>query len=154
MEKLPGSLGCYVCGRDNPISLKLDFYVNENREVFTEFSFSENYAGYPGMVHGGNIVAVLDETAGRAVTIDDPDRFVVTSELKVKYLKPVPTDTPLVVIGKQVKQRGRLAVGYSELKSKDGVILATCEAYFVEVTMELTQENNLEESGWKVYPDD
>ena len=25
MEKLPGSSGCYVCRRDNPISLKLEF---------------------------------------------------------------------------------------------------------------------------------
>jgi uncharacterized protein (TIGR00369 family) len=154
MEKLPGSRGCYVCGRENPISLKLNFYVSENGDVLSEFSFSENYAGYPGMVHGGNIVAVLDETAGRAVTTDDPDCFMVTSELKVKYLKPVPTNTPLVSVGKQVKKRGRLAVGHSEIQTKDGVVLATCEAFFVEVTEQLTQGGNLEESGWKVYPDD
>ncbi len=106
------------------------------------------------MVHGGNIVAVLDETAGRAVTIDDPNRFVVTSELKVKYVKPVPTDTPLFAIGKQVKKRGRLSVGHSEIKTTDGEVLATCEAFFVEVTKKLTQESNPEDSGWKVYPDD
>ncbi len=154
MEKLPGSSGCYVCGRDNPISLKMEFFVDENGDVISEFGFSENYAGYPGMVHGGNIVAVLDETAGRAVTTDDPDRFVVTSELKVKYIKPVPTDTPLVALGKQVKRHGKLSVGHSEIKTKDGVVLATCEAFFVEVTNELTEGNNLEESGWKVYPND
>ncbi len=154
MEKLPGSKGCYVCGRENPISLKLEFFVNENGDVISEFSFAENYAGFPGMVHGGNIVAVLDETAGRALTTDDPNIFMVTSELKVKYIKPVPTDTPLVVIGKLVKKRGRLAVGHSEIQTKDGVVLATCEAFFVEVTEELTQGGDLEESGWKVYPDD
>jgi len=153
MQKLPGSKGCYVCGRENPISLKLEFYFTENGEVTSEFSFSENYAGYPGMVHGGNIVAVLDETAGRALTTDDPERFMVTSELKVKYIKPVPTEMPLVVIGKPVKKRGRMAVGYSEIQTKDGVVLATCEAFFVDVT-EKFGEDNLEDSGWKVYPDD
>jgi acyl-coenzyme A thioesterase PaaI-like protein len=79
---------------------------------------------------------------------------MVTSELKVKYLKPVPTNTPLVSVGKQVKKRGRLAVGHSEIQTKDGVVLATCEAFFVEVTEQLSQGGNLEESGWKVYPDD
>lgn len=154
MEKLPGSKGCYVCGRENPISLKLEFFVNETGDVISEFSFTENYAGYPGMVHGGNIVAVLDETAGRALTTDDPNILMVTSELKVKFIKPVPTDTALVVIGKQIKKRGRMAVGHSEIQTKDGVVLATCEAFFVDVTEELIQGGNPEEYGWKVYPDD
>lgn len=154
MEKLPGSKGCYVCGRENPISLKLEFFVNETGDVISEFSFTESYAGYPGMVHGGNIVAVLDETAGRALTTDDPNILMVTSELKVKFIKPVPTDTALVVIGKQIKKRGRMAVGHSEIQTKDGVVLATCEAFFVDVTEELIQGGNPEEYGWKVYPDD
>lgn len=150
MQKLPDSKSCYVCGRENPISLKLQFYVNENGEVISEFSVAENYTGYPGMVHGGNIAAILDETAGRAVTTDDPNRFMVTSELKVRYIKPVPSDTPLVALGRQVKKHGRLAVGHSEIQSKDGEILATCEAFFVEATGELTRIGNLEENGWKV----
>ena len=154
MEKLPGSKSCYVCGRENPISLKLEFFVDDDGDVVSQFSIAENYAGYPGMVHGGNIVAILDETAGRAVTTDDPNRFMVTSELKVKYLKPVPTNTPLIAIGKQIKKRGRMAVGHSEIQRTDGKIFATCEAFFVEVTEKLIQENNLEESGWKVYPND
>lgn len=150
MQKLPDSKSCYVCGRENPISLKLQFFVNENGEVISEFTMAENYAGYPGMVHGGNIAAILDETAGRALTTDDPNRFMVTSELKVRYIKPVPIDTPLVSLGRQVKKHGRLAVGHSEIQSKDGEILATCEAFFVEATGELTQTGNLEENGWKV----
>lgn len=150
MQKLPDSKSCFVCGRENPISLKLQFYVNENGEVISEFSVAENYTGYPGMVHGGNIAAILDETAGRAVTTDDPNRFMVTSELKVRYIKPVPSDTPLVALGRQVKKHGRLAVGHSEIQSKDGEILATCEAFFVEATGELTRIGNLEENGWKV----
>ena len=153
MKKLPSSKSCYVCGRENPISLKLEFFVDDDGDVISEFMIPENYAGYPGMVHGGNIVAVLDETAGRALTTDDPDRFMVTSELKVKYIKPVPTETPLIVIGKQVKKRGRIAVGRSEIQTKDGVVLATCEAFFVDVTENFV-EDNLEDSGWKVYPDD
>ena len=154
MQKLPGSSSCYVCGRENPISLKLDFYVNDDGDVVSEFCLAENYAGYPGMVHGGNIAAILDEIAGRALTTDDPNRFMVTSQLNVKYLKPVPTNTPLLAIGKAVRKRGRTAVGASEIRTKGGVVLASCEAFFVELQEELNNQESLEESGWKVYPDD
>ncbi len=154
MEKLPSSRSCYVCGRENPISLKLDFYADEDGQVISEFNIGENYAGYPGMVHGGNIVAILDEIAGRALTADDPNRFMVTSQLKVKYLKPVPTNTPLIAIGKPFKQRGRIAVGTSEIRTKEGEVLASCEAFFVDVTAQISDIGDPEESGWKVYPND
>lgn len=153
MEKMPGSKSCYVCGSENPVSLKLEFFINDHGDVTTEFCIDENYAGYPGMVHGGNIAAILDETAGNALLKDDPDRFIVTSELKVKYLKPIPTNTPLIAIGRQVKKRGRMAVVHSEIQTKEGVILATCEAFFVDVTEQFGGQD-LAESGWKVYPDD
>lgn len=154
MQKLPSSNSCYVCGRENPISLRLEFYVNDDGDVISEFCIDENYAGYPGMVHGGNIAAILDETAGRALTTDDPDRFMVTSQLKVKYHKPVPTNTPLRAIGKVVKKRGRSAVGASEIRTKEGVVLASCEAFFVEVPGQFSDHESLVDSGWKVYPDD
>ena len=154
MKKLPGSNSCFVCGRENPVSLKLEFFVNDDGDVISEFEIHENYAGYPGMVHGGNIVAILDEIAGRAVTTDNPDRFMVTSELKVKYIKPVPTNTALDAIGKQVKKRGRMAVGQSEIRDLDGRVLASCEAFFVDVTERLATGGDPETAGWKVYPDD
>lgn len=154
MKKLPGSSGCYVCGRDNPISLKLEFFTQDDGEVIARFELSEDYAGYPGMVHGGNIVAILDEIAGRALTTDDPNRFMVTSELKVKYLQPVPTLTKLIAIGKKVRQRGRIGIARSLIKNEDGQILAECDAFFVDVTEKLTEGMDPEASGWRVYPDD
>jgi uncharacterized protein (TIGR00369 family) len=154
MKKLPGSSGCYVCGRENPYSLKLEFYVDSSGAVISEFSLPEEYAGYPGRVHGGNIVAILDEIAGRALTTDDPNRFMVTSELKVKYLHPVPTNTKLTAIGIKIKQRGRVAVGHGEIKDSSGQVLAFCDAFYVDVSEQLTAGMNMESSGWRVYPDD
>lgn len=154
MKKLPGSSGCYVCGRENPVSLKLEFYARADGEVVSEFELPEQYAGYPGMIHGGNIVAILDETAGRALTTDDPNRFMVTNELKVRYLHPVPTNTKLTVVGTKVKQRGRIGVAHSEIIDASGQALAVCDAYFVDVTEDLTAGMDLEETGWKVYPNE
>lgn len=151
MEKLPGSKNCYVCGTENPIALKLEFFIVEEGIVKSEFMISEQYAGYPGMVHGGNIAAILDEIAGRALTTDDPSRFMVTSELKVKYLNPVPTNTPLVAIGKAVKKRGPAAVAHSQLNDLRGMVLAECDAFFVDVTEKITQGSDPEAVGWKVY---
>ena len=151
MKKLPGSKTCYVCGVENPISLKLEFFVNDEGEVISEFVISEDYAGYPGMVHGGNIAAILDEISGRALTTDDPNRFMVTSQLKVKYIHPVPTNTKLIAVGNAIKKRGRTAVGHSEIKDLNGLVLAKCEAFFVDLTDELTGDMDTEQTGWKVY---
>jgi alkanesulfonate monooxygenase SsuD/methylene tetrahydromethanopterin reductase-like flavin-dependent oxidoreductase (luciferase family) len=63
MQQLPSSRSCYVCGRENPVSLRMTFFLQDNGEVTSEVVVPEEYAGYPGMVHGGNIVAMMDEAA-------------------------------------------------------------------------------------------
>ena len=72
----------------------------------------ERFNGYPGIVHGGIVAAMLDETSGRAVMLDgDFDNFMVTLKLEVIYRKPTPTDIPLEITGwilkKSATQIGR-----------------------------------------------
>ena len=154
MQQLPSSLSCYVCGRENPVSLRMTFYLQDNGEVTSEVIVPEVYAGYPGMVHGGNIVAMMDEAAGRAVTADDPNRFAVTSQLTVRYKKPVPTNQLLKVTGRLLKKRGRVAQAHGDIRSQDGEVLAEAEAIFVEIAEDFTEGTDPALMGWKVYEDD
>ena len=84
MRQLPSIRSCYVCGRENPVSLRMTFYLQDNGEVTADVVVPEAYAGYPGMVHGGNIVAMMDEAAGRAVTGEETNLFEVKSQLTVR----------------------------------------------------------------------
>ena len=154
MKQLPSSRSCYVCGRENTVSLHMTFFLQDNGEVTSELMVPEVYAGYPGMVHGGNIVAMMDEAAGRAVTGDQPNRFTVTSQLTVKYRQPVPTNQLIKVTGRLLKKRGKVSHAYGEIRNMEGELLAEADAVFVDVAEDFTRGIDPDLLGWKVYTDD
>ena len=54
--------GCFVCGKSNPIGLKLKFDVDkENNISRSSVVFSAEHQGWDGVVHGGLLAAVLDD---------------------------------------------------------------------------------------------
>jgi acyl-coenzyme A thioesterase PaaI-like protein len=132
----------------------MTFFLKDNGDVISELVVPEAYAGYPGMVHGGNIVAMMDEAAGRAVTGDQPNRFTVTSQLTVKYRQPVPTNQLLKVTGRLLKKRGKVSHAYGEIRNLDGKLLAEADAVFVDVDEDFTHGADPDLLGWKVYTDD
>lgn len=88
------STHCFVCGVQNPSGLHMHFYNVSPGEVEANYTVSETYNGYPGIVHGGIIASMLDETMGRVFMETDPTRFMVTAELKIRYRLPVSVNTP------------------------------------------------------------
>ena len=73
----------------------MHFYTIAPGEVEAHHILTDHYQGYPGVVHGGIIASMLDEVMGRVFMEGDPPRFMVTAELKIRYKKPVPVNTPL-----------------------------------------------------------
>src|SRR5579864_3726600 len=55
---------CFVCGQRNPFGLHLVFRV-EGDSVVADFQPREEHQGFPGVIHGGIVAAVLDEALGR-----------------------------------------------------------------------------------------
>lgn len=151
--KQPGSNTCFVCGRNNQAGLKLDFYTTSPGEVRSEFVIPSDYEGYPGVVHGGIIAAILDETGGRA-HMGNPPTFMVTAQLIVRYRKPVPSETPLVAVGQAGKRRGKVAKASAELQNMDGEILADAELVLADIPEEKLVDVDFVEMGWQVYPDE
>jgi len=135
---LPNSTWCFVCGEDNPAGLKARFYV-EDGVVKVPMAAAPHHCGYPNAVHGGVVAAALDECMGwaaaRAVL-----RMCVTAELKVRYVRRVPTDIDLTVCGtvKEVHKRYVLAKG--EIVDGEGTVYARSEGKFFPLTKEQTLE--------------
>lgn len=153
MQKLPGSRNCFVCGRENPKSLRLEFYFDEEAGIVqAEVNLDESHEGFPGVMHGGVIAAILDEAAGRAWG-EEPDRFMVTSELKIRYRKPTPVGEALQVKAWPVRRRGRVSMSHSEVQNCAGETLAEAEAVFVDIPSEQVEEMRSQIDGWRVYPD-
>lgn len=152
IEKQPGSKSCFVCGRENPVGLKLEFYTDAPGKVRADLSIPAEYEGYPGIVHGGVIAAILDECGGRA-HMTSPDRFMVTAQLNVRYRLPVASETPLVVIGEAGDRRGRVSYAHSEILTLSGEILAEAELVLVDIPESQLAGIDQEALGWRVYPD-
>ena len=152
-KKQPGSSYCFICGRENPVGLKLEFFNIEPGLVRTKINIPAHFEGYPGVVHGGILATILDETGGRAL-MEDPNRFMVTAQLSVRYRKPVPSETPLEAIGIAGERKGRVSKAHAEIRDVDGGVLAEAELTLVDVPEDKFTEDDLKEMGWQVYPDE
>jgi len=151
--KQPNSKHCFVCGRENPYGLKLEFYETAPGEVFVEYIVPEQFQGYPGVVHGGVVAAILDEVIGRVHMGGDPPRFMFTARLDVRYRKNVPIGEPLRIVGHAGKSKERTAIATGQIFGPDGDLLAEAEAMLVNVPDGIADQVDLEALGWKVYPD-
>ncbi len=150
----PNSRHCFVCGLENPFGLGLRFFQTDEDEVTATYIVPERYQGYPGVVHGGIVAAMLDEASGRALMGTDPEtaRFMYTARLEVKYRQNVPVGEPLRLVGKVVKNKRRTAVAQAFIYDQNEKVLAEAEALLVEVPAEVLQSIDVDALGWKVYP--
>jgi acyl-coenzyme A thioesterase PaaI-like protein len=148
----PNSKHCFVCGLANPLGLHLRFYDTGPGEVTAEITIPNHYQGYPGVVHGGIVAAMLDEAAGRAHMGGDPPRFMFTARLEIQYRKNVPIGRPLRLVGLAGKTRGRTAASTSAIYDANGLLLAEADALMVDVPDDTLKGADLEALGWKVYP--
>ena len=124
----PTSLSCLLCGKDNPVAIKAKWRNDyEKNQIETTVVIPHEFCGYKGTTHGGIVTALLDETAGRAVMLNnDFDHLMVTMKLETKFKKPTPTGVPVKIIGRVIKDSGSRASAESEMILPDGTVSATC----------------------------
>ena len=96
------------------------------------------------------MAAMLDEAVGRVAMIGDPHHFMMSVKLEVKYRHPVPTETPLLIIGRIERLRGRLGKAVGEVILPDGTVAAEAAMTLADVPADIIQDANLEALGWYV----
>ncbi len=155
-ELQPNSRHCFVCGLENPFGLHLRFYQTGPGQVATKYTVPDHFQGYPGVVHGGIVAAMLDEVVGRAIMGPDPaaPRFKYTARLTVRYRKNVPTGKPLRVIGQIEQDRGLRTTARGKILDAEGQVLAEAEGLLVDVPEDVVDSTDLESLGWRVYPEE
>ncbi|MDD2372062.1 MAG: PaaI family thioesterase [Syntrophomonadaceae bacterium] len=156
-SKQPNSRSCFVCGRENEVSLKMSWYNDEEKQlVWSELMVPAHFNGYPGVVHGGIIAAILDETSGRALLINgDNDALMLTTHLELKYRRPTPTDQPLIAVGWIEKGGTKHARVAGELRLPDGTVTAECKATVLKPPSQFLESHGWQEEKayFKVYND-
>jgi uncharacterized protein (TIGR00369 family) len=156
MNRQPVSYNCFVCGVENEAGLRMNFFETDTDpvQVVTEYTVPTRYEGYPGVVHGGIVAAMLDEVTSRTIFRGDPPRLVVTAKLSIRYRKPVPIETPLRLTGRVVKDKGRVITVAGEIFGPGDVLLAEGEATLVEVDSEFFGDASVDSERWRLYPGD
>src|SRR4030066_2245612 len=142
--KQPNSNHFFVCGRKNPFGMHLQFYETALGEVVVEYTVPEQFQGYPGIVHGGIVAAMLDEVTGRVHMGGDPPRFMFTARLDVRYRKNVPIGVPLRIVGHAGKSKERTAIATGQIYGPDGDLLAEAEAMLVKWPDGIANQGDLE----------
>jgi len=154
MRPQPTSRSCFVCGRENPVGLKVRWLQDEAAgEIRGTLTLPEHFNGYPGVAHGGIVAAVLDETAGRAVLVDGGfEDLMVTAKLEVVYRRPTPTGVPLEAVGRLLRRGETRAEAEAELRLADGTVTARCSVLLARPPEEIRSRWETEREHWRVDP--
>ena len=121
LEKITENRFCFGCGKDNPFSLKLEPH-RDGDEARAEFTPTEYHQSWPGYVHGGVLMAVLDEMIGTVSIYHNI--FNVTAKIDVRIRSMARVGEPLIAAARISRQSKRLLEVEADLKRKDGSVVA------------------------------
>lgn len=129
--KNKGEYNCFACSPYNDSGLQLEFW-EDGEEIVTKWDPLRIYEGWIGVLHGGIQATLLDEIGGW-VTMLKLKTTGVTSDMQVKYLKPVTVaGGEIMVRGKLESVEGRIANISASLYNGSGVECARANlSYFV-----------------------
>jgi acyl-coenzyme A thioesterase PaaI-like protein len=152
MARQPTSRTCFVCGRDNPIGLKVQWEQHpEAGEIRGAVTVPEHFNGYPGVAHGGVVAALLDETAGRTILMDGGfEDLMVTAKLEVRYRRPTPTGVGIEVVGRLKRRSAARAEAEAELRLPDGTVTARGAVVLARPPSEIAERWEKEREHWRV----
>jgi uncharacterized protein (TIGR00369 family) len=100
---------CYVCEPGNPHGLRIPFFHDDDEDrVVADFRLGAEHSGAPHYVHGGVLLAILDEAMAWAA-IALAERFAVVQSTATTFDRPVRVDEPYRVEA-SVSERSDTAV--------------------------------------------
>jgi acyl-coenzyme A thioesterase PaaI-like protein len=123
---------CFGCGPGHPTGLRVRCFKTAEG-VMSPIVVPGHYSGPPGAAHGGIVAAYLDEVLAAAAK-RATERTAVTGELTVRYVMPVPVETPIIGRGSLVADHGRYVEVEGRLEDlATGGVLATARAKFFPI---------------------
>jgi acyl-coenzyme A thioesterase PaaI-like protein len=126
---------CFGCGARNMDGLQLVFHRTGDK-IWSEITPPERFQGFPGVLHGGVLATMLDETLSRAAVF--AGRWMMTARLEIRYRAPAPVGKALRVTARPVQVRARMVSARGEVRLADdpNTILAEAEGVFLPVAEE------------------
>ncbi len=130
--KLEDDHHCFACGKLNDSGLKLQFNLDEKRQVITtEFNPTKTHQGFKDIVHGGIIGLILDECMVNLAW--QLGIRAVSAEYTVKLLNPAMIGKRLIFSAHIVSERKRILAIEAQCANEEGVKIAFSSSKCVKV---------------------
>jgi uncharacterized protein (TIGR00369 family) len=97
---------CRLCGSENEHGLRLKFEMDANGDVMAEFGCEPDYMGYPGIVHGGVVAAMIDSAMSNCLFVRRTNG--VTAEFSIRYLHSLRLNRKAIVRARVDRLTSRL----------------------------------------------
>ena len=146
---------CFVCGQRNPFGLHLVFRI-EDGTIVTDFQPREEHQGFPGVIHGGIIASVLDETLGRTSILAEYPEWTMTGRLEIRYRRYVPYGPLLRVRARLGTERKRMmqATGVITFADDETTVLAEAQGTFLALPSQVVDTIMVDYPGLRGFFED
>src|SRR2546428_9920601 len=120
---------CFACGGRNDQGLRL-VSGREGDRIRADFTPNLGHRGFPGVLHGGIIATLLDETMGRTGALRR--EWLITGKLDIRYRLPAPIDQPVRVWGQIAQERSGAVDAVGAVELTDGTVVAEGRGVFLK----------------------
>lgn len=120
---------CFACGPENPIGMHLQFENLGEQGVRAQTTLAPEFQGWRGIAHGGIAISLLDEAMAHAAGY--AGHRGVTASMNIRFRRPVPLGTPLVICGRVAWQRGKVLGIEADVYDDGGTLLLHGDGHFV-----------------------
>lgn len=124
---------CFGCGQENPVGFHLRVH-RDGDKARAEFIPGEYHTGWPGMVHGGVLLVLMDEVMNYLPYW--ANRKAVTGKMEARFRRPVPPGQLLIISAEEVRRKSRTMVARVTICLPDGTLVAEGESLILPLAQE------------------
>ena len=118
---------CFACGKQNTNGLHLEFsFAEQEMRIETTFMPSDAYQGWKGVLHGGIIATLADESMAKLA--QRLGYRALTASLDIRFKDVAKTCDPLQVRAEIAKHTKKLLYAKAVVTREDGDIVAEAQA--------------------------
>jgi uncharacterized protein (TIGR00369 family) len=119
---------CFGCAPANPSGLALAFEHTED-QLSARFMLDRHYESYPGVVHGGILAVICDETMGNLIVLRLGVPAVTTS-MRMRYLGVVAVGHRYRCVARASTAATGLIAADAEVLDEHDTVMATATANY------------------------
>jgi acyl-coenzyme A thioesterase PaaI-like protein len=152
----------FVHGLQNPVGLHIQYRLDRSGPaagepdadppghlIVADWIADERHMGFPGIVHGGLIGAILDDAMGRCAALCH--RWVVTGRLDTRFRAAAPIGEVLRIEAWMTRYLRRLVSARARILLPDGSLVAEATGTYLPLTPELERRMVADWPGFAEY---